>query len=176
MRQVKEWKSSIRYIDPGRSCATAREWRSSIKTVETYRGHGEQSRWKPAVRVFKLAECRTEWRMTSGRRHVKSITHEEPSWHASRGPGRPPQLKWAPPFRNAKLASHIVCKVCPISLISSLSSTSISHHPHGRGRCHRHRQESHMIIIITTTIISISIANVIIALTISTMEMLSYLF
>ena len=128
VKQVKQWRSSIRYIDPGSSCTSSREWRPSVKTVQTYKGHGEQLRWKPAVRVFKLADCRTEWRMRGGRRHVTSISHDEPIWRSSRGPGRPPQLKWAPPFRNVKLASHNVCKNVCIShiIIVAVITTTVA--------------------------------------------------
>eukprot|EP00250_Pteridium_aquilinum_P027382 c3478_g1_i1 orf=2-901(-) len=99
----KQWKSSIRYINPGSGSWSAPEWRSSIKAVNPKKDE-VYPQWKPGVRVFKLSECSTEWSMKGGRRHVPAIIHCEPEWRSCRGPGNPPPLMWAPPFRTLKPA------------------------------------------------------------------------
>lgn len=103
LEEQEQWRPSIRYINPGSGLWSATGWRPSIKTVEP-KCHDACSQWKPAIRVFKLSDCCTEWRMRGCRRHVPPIIHSEPGWRSCRGPGRPPPLKWAPPFRNLKLA------------------------------------------------------------------------
>ncbi|KAI5081989.1 hypothetical protein GOP47_0002305 [Adiantum capillus-veneris] len=96
-----QWRSSIRYINPGSGSCSAAEWRSSVKAVQTKKDE-VFPQWKPAVRVFKLSECCTEWHMKGGRRHVPAVVHHEPGWRSCRGPGNPPPLMWAPPFRTLK--------------------------------------------------------------------------
>ncbi|MCO5572305.1 hypothetical protein L7F22_026058 [Adiantum nelumboides] len=96
-----QWRSSIRYINPGSGSCSAAEWRSSVKAVQPKKEE-VYSQWKPAVHVFKLSECCTEWDMKGGRRHVPAVVHHEPAWRSCRGPGNPPPLVWAPPFRNLK--------------------------------------------------------------------------
>lgn len=102
--EQNQWKSSIRYINPGSGSWSEAEWRSSVKTVKP-QCNDTYPEWRPRVRVFKLSDCRTEWRMSGGRRHVPAIKHSEPLWRSCRAPGNPPPLKWVPPFRNLKLPS-----------------------------------------------------------------------